>query len=112
MYINPGTLNKKIQIVQYKETSYDKDGFPAQPEKVVIRECFAKVTNTTGRENIKANSEFSEVKKRFLIRFAPAQINTDMVIVYDGKEYDIEYINDYYDNHQYMEILTDMKERV
>ena len=40
MNINPGELNKKIQIIKIQEKQ-DKDGFPVLSESVV-RECFAK----------------------------------------------------------------------
>ena len=112
MYVNPGELNKKIQIVQYKEFGEDKDGFPMPPERIVVRDCYASVRNTSGGEVIKANSEFSEVKKRFLVRWSKAEINTDMVVAYKGKEYDIEYINNFGDGNKYLEIYTSMKERV
>lgn len=112
MYVNPGTLNKKIQIVKYISTGQDKDGFELQEERVIVRECYASVKNTSGKEIINANSQFSEVKKRFLIRWSSVDINTDMVIAHSGKEYDIEYINPYYDGTDYVEIYTSMRERV
>lgn len=111
MYINPGELNKKIQIIQMKNNGFNKNGFP-QPSETVIRSCRAKVTNTSGSELLKANSEFSEAKKRFLIRYTSTEINTDMIIRYKGKDYDIKYVNTYGDGKGYIEIWTEISERV
>jgi SPP1 family predicted phage head-tail adaptor len=111
MYVNPGELNKKIQIIQMEYTGKNKNGFPHPPEERMVHQCFAKVSNTSGTEIVKANSEFSEAKKRFLIRYTP-KINTDMVIRYNGKDHDIKYINPYGDGREYMEIWAELSERV
>lgn len=110
MNINPGELDKKIQIVRIVNTE-DPDGFDAQEEKVV-RSCWACVSNTSGMEMIRANAEFAQVKKRFLIRASETEINTDMYVRYHKKLYNIVYINNYADDNKYMEIWTDMKEMV
>ena len=110
MQVNPGDLNKKIQVVQLVKTE-DADGFDTVTEKVV-RRCWAKVSNTSGTEMIKANAEFAEVKKRFLVRASGTPLDTDMAVKYHGKLYGIVYINEYSDNHEYLEIWTEMKELV
>lgn len=112
MYVNPGELDKQIQIIQMVSEGTDKDGFPLPLEEKVIRKCWAKVSNTSGTEIIKVNSEFSEAKKRFLIRYTETEINTDMFVRYNGKDHDIKYVNPYGDSKEYMEIWTDLSERV
>lgn len=111
MYVNPGELKKRIQIIQKREMGSNSNGF-SQKEERIVRNCFAKVSNTSGSEIIKANSEFSEAKKRFLIRYSKTKIDTDMIVRYDGKDYDIKYLNTYGDGKEYMEIWTDLSERV
>lgn len=110
MQVNPGELDKKIQIVRFIKTE-DADGFDTAEEEVV-RRCWAKVSNTSGTEMIKANAEFAEVKKRFLVRASGALIDTDMAVKYHGKLYGIVYINNYSDDNEYLEIWTEMKELV
>lgn len=110
MQVNPGELNKKIQIVKLVKTE-DADGFDTISE-TVVRNCRAKVYNTSGTEMVKANAEFSEVKKRFLVRASGAPIDTDMAVKYHGKLYGIVYINNYSDDNEYLEIWTEMKELV
>lgn len=111
MYVNPGSLNKQISIVLIETVGTDKDGFLQQHEKLV-RRCNAKVSNTSGSEITKANSQFSEAKKRFLVRYTDVEINTDMIVRYCGRDYDIQYINNYGDGKEYLEIWTSMEERV
>ena len=112
MYINPGELDKKIQIIRKVSGGKNSNGFSLPETGEVIRTCFAKVTNTSGSEIVKANSEFSEAKKRFLIRYSSKEINTDMVVRYRGKDHDIKYINPYGDGKEYLEIWTEISERV
>lgn len=111
MYVNPGELDKKIQIIQKVSGGTNSNGFPTPPKEEVIRTCFAKVSNTSGSEIIKANSEFAEAKKRFLVRYSSKVIHTDMVVRYQGKDHDIKYINPYGDNKEYLEIWTEISER-
>lgn len=111
MYVNPGELKKRIEIIQTVSVGQDSDGFPAPSEKKVVRKCFAKVTNTSGGEIARANSEFSEAKKRFMIRYSDAEINTDMTVRYKGKEYEIKYVNPYGEGKEYLEIWTNLTER-
>lgn len=111
MYVNPGKLNKRIEIIQKISSGINSNGFPLPPEEKVVRRCFAKITNTSGSEIIKANSEFSEAKKRFLVRYSDTEISTDMYVRYNGKDHDIKYVNPYGDNKEYIEIWTELKER-
>lgn len=111
MYVNPGELNKRIQIIQDVHDGMNKNGYPVKTEKIV-RECFAKKTDISGTEIVKANSEFSQAKKRFLIRYTEIEINTDMKVRYCGRDHDIKYINPYGDSKEYIEIWTDSAERV
>lgn len=108
MNVNPGELNKKIQIIKKEETQ-NENGFLVATDRVV-RACYAKYSNTSGTEIIKAGTEFSSAKMRFLVRYSPIEIDTDMFVKYSGKDYNIEYINPYGDSHEYLEIWTSLKE--
>lgn len=108
MNINPGDLRHKIDIITKVETK-DSDGFATYTDSV-IWSGYARVTNTSGTELIRSGASFADAKKRFLIRYTKTAITTNMVIKHDGKQYNILYINDYEDKHEYLEIYTDMKE--
>ena len=111
MYVDPGDLNKRIQIVSLSDgETYDAEGHKVKDE-VIVRTCWAKISNTSGTELIKAGTELSEARKRFLIRYTPVEINASMVVRYKGIDHNILYINPYGDNKEYMEIWTQIKER-
>lgn len=106
MNINPGELDKKIQIIRKKE-EINENGFPVLTDKVV-RSCFARYTTTSGSEMIKAGTEFSKAKARFLIRYGQIPVDTDMIVRYAGRDYNIEYVNAYGDSREYMEIWASL----
>lgn len=106
MQINPGCLNKKIQVIQY-QTQKDTDGFEEKIEAIVLK-TWAQVTNTSGTEILRLNSDFSKVKTRFLLRTPKINIDKDIVIKFNGNIYNIVYINDYSFDKNYTEILAEL----
>ena len=106
MLINPGNFDKRIKIVRY-ELQKDADGFEQKVEIVVLM-TWAQVTNTSGTEILRSNSDFSEVKTRFLMRTPKLNLDKDMVIKFDGNAYNIVYINDYGYNKRYTEIMAEL----
>lgn len=108
MNVNPGELNKKITIFEYIEKQ-DKDGYSVK-ERKIIHNVHASFKRMSGTETVKANADFSVEKVRFLIRFTKKEINRKMTVEYDSKEYEIEYINDYEDSHEYIEIWATRNE--
>lgn len=122
--INPGSLDKKIEIVKY-ELQKDPDGFETKTEIVVLR-TWAQVTNISGTEILRSNSDFSKVKTRFLMRTPKVAtkpsarmgtpyeqsecggINKDMYIKFSGNVYNIVYINDYSYDKKYTEIIAEL----
>lgn len=106
MYVNIGKLNKKIQIISNKITK-DPDGFEIKTENIVLS-TWAQVTNVSGTEIQRSNSDFSETKTRFLIRTPNENIiiDKDMIIKFRNQIFEIIYINNYsYDKH-FTEIMT------
>ena len=112
--INPGELNKRITIWRpfSGEFETDKDGFKIENDKK-IRSCWARYTQQSGNEVLAAGSTFSETKARFLVRYSKTHpIDEDMYIMYAGRRYEIEYINQYGDSREYLEIWCNRRERV
>ena len=109
MQFNPGKLNKKIEIVQFTLIK-DPDGFETKVETTVLN-TWAQVTNISGTEQIKQNSDFSEISTRFLIRTPKVDITKDMIIKFGGKSYEIKYINDYSYDKKHTEIMTKLVEK-
>ena len=106
MQINAGIFNKKIQVIRY-EIIKDSDGVETKTEITVLN-TWAQVTNISGAEILRSNSNFSEVKTRFLIRTPKAEITKDMVIKFKGNSYNITYVNDYNYDKKYTEIITEL----
>lgn len=111
MQINPGELNKKIQIIEQQTDALDDDGFSMESvhnengvSYPTVRSCAASFRRTSGTELVKAGKEITDIKCRFLIRKGKTEITEKMQIVYAGDIYDILYINDYEDSHRYVEI--------
>lgn len=102
MNVNPGELNKRIEIVQ-PERVYDSEGY-YQETDVSVHSCWAKFSRTSGTEIFQAKADFTEVEARFLIRWVRKEINRKMQVLYSGKRYEIEYVNDYGDEQRYIEI--------
>ena len=106
MLINPGNFSKRIKIVKY-EIQKDPDGF-VQKVEIVVLMTWAQVTNTSGSEILRSNSDFSEVKTRFLMRSPKLKLDKDMVIKFDENSYNIVYINDYGYDKRYTEIMAEL----
>lgn len=112
---DPGELNKWIVIIKYEQFGEkDEEGFDSdESERVVIRGCWAKVSDESGTTSIKSGTEFSEAKRRFLIRYTPTEITTDMLVEYSGKTYSIvRPPNTYGDSGRFIEIWTKIREMV
>lgn len=103
MYVNPGELNKRIKIVDDGVTA-DSDGYVV-PNRSTVLECYAKVTRTSGTEIMRGNADFSQTKMRFLIRYTDRKLDRKMIVEYQGEDYEIEYVNDYEDEHRFIEII-------
>lgn len=106
MVINPGNFDKRIKIIKY-EIKKDSDGFEEKIENVVSI-TWAQVTNISGTEILRSNSDFSEVKTRFLMRTPKIKLNKDMFIKFAGNDYNIVYINDYGYDKKYTEIIAEL----
>ena len=107
--MNIAKLNKRIEIVKRVGGGVDSEGFDTEEIEELVWACWAQLSETSGSELIKSGAQLSETKKRFLIRFTPIMINTDMLIRYNGEDYDIVLVNTYGDNHEYTEIWTERR---
>jgi SPP1 family predicted phage head-tail adaptor len=104
MNVNPGKLSKKIEIYATTKT-IDADGFPTEAP-VLFHSCYAQFSRISGTEMIKASADFAETKVRFLIRHTKKAITRKMTVKYAGDDYQIDYLNDYGDDHKYIEIIA------
>lgn len=89
--INAGKYKHLIQIVKPK-VSHDAEGFPNTVDEPVL-EAYASVRTTSGYTLIKSGTSFEAATTNFTIRYPPTKIDRDMVVLFDGRRYEIQYLN-------------------
>ena len=90
--INAGKYNHRIQIVKPK-VSHDAEGFPTTIDEPVL-EAYASVRTTSGYTLIKSGTSFEAATTNFTIRYPlETKIDRDMVVLFDGRRYEIQYLN-------------------
>ena len=90
--INAGKYKHRIQIVKPK-VSHDAEGFPITVDEHVL-EAYASVKTTSGYTLIQSGTSFEAATTNFTIRYPFAtKIDRDMVVLFDGRRYEMQYIN-------------------
>ena len=89
--INAGKYNHKIKIVKVIKGK-DSAGFPVETQQVVL-EPWAHIKTTRGFTLIVNNTDFEKAFTNFTIRYPVTEINRDMLILFRGKTYEIQYLN-------------------
>ena len=89
--INAGKYRHKILI--YSTTvATDSEGFQTVTKSLALQ-TYASVKTTKGMTLIKNGTDFEKAYTNFTIRYPVTAINRDMTVVFNGKEYTIEYLN-------------------
>ena len=105
--INAGKYNHLIKIVKPK-VGHDAEGFPVTVDEPVL-EAYASVRTTSGYTLIKSGTSFEAATTNFTIRYPPTtKIDRDMVVLFDGRRYEIQYLNNI--NHANVELEIQAKE--
>lgn len=102
MHVDAGKLSKRVQFLR-RPTARDKDGYCSPAVPVLVRETWAQYSQTSGTELVRAGAEFGEAKARFLVRYYADIQDRRLTIRYDGRDYDILYLNAYGDEKTYTE---------
>lgn len=90
--INAGKYKHRIQIVRPK-VGHDAEGFPATVDEPVL-EAWASVRTTSGYTLVKSGTDFEAATTNFTIRYPQkTKIDRDMVVLFDGRRYEIKYLN-------------------
>lgn len=104
MELNAGKLDKRVEILRVS-TRRDKNGYAAKTE-TVIRRPWAQFTRTSGTEALRSGADMSETRARFVIRAGGTAISRKDRVRYGGAVYEIEYVNEYGDGGEYIELMT------
>lgn len=90
--IDAGKYRYKITIIQ-EYVEKDADGFNHTTQQIVLQP-FAEVKTTRGMTLIANGSDFEKAYTRFVFRYpATTAIDRKMFVLFRGKKYSIEYIN-------------------
>ena len=90
--IDAGKYNRKITIINEVKAK-DSDGFFDDTPEVVLS-VWAQVKTTKGMTLIANGSDFEKALTRFVIRYPQTTvINRKMFVLFNGKKYSIQYIN-------------------
>jgi len=104
--VNPGKLNKRIEIWgkvkgenTLKQTTYSDEK---------LREVWAGIVPQTGRLlNQPADTFLSDISHKIIIRYSSfPNLKPEMWISYRGKRFDIEYILNPYEKDETLEIFA------
>lgn len=99
---NAGAFNHQIEICVKTEFK-DADGF-VTPAFIPILTTWAQVKTTKGMTIIKNGSYFEKVLTNFTIRFPQIEITREMGVLFNGKMYSIEYLNNVDEENVLLEI--------
>lgn len=99
---NAGKYNRKITIAR-EVVSKDSAGFKRTTLETVL-EPWAEVKTTKGFTLITLQTDFEKAYTRFTIRYPLTPIDRDMIILFRGKKYTIEYLNNIDDADVELEI--------
>lgn len=104
---NPGEFRNLIRIETATLTN-NSDNIPVK-EWDIIHQCRAKIINISGKEVVLSQGESFKDSKRFIIRYSRSvKITTSDRIFYNGEYYDIKYVSDIQERHNYIEIVAEV----
>ena len=89
--INAGKYNKKINIYQ-TQVIKDAQGFQSR-QRTLVLSPYAHIKTTRGMTLIRNNTDFEKAYTNFTIRYPHTPNNRDMEIDFNGKTYEIQYLN-------------------
>lgn len=108
MRLNPGKLKQRIQIVKVNQTQ-NENGYWTDPADEPVHSCWAQFSRTSGKEIQQNDADYSETIARFLIRWPREKLSRKMVVLYRGERYEIQYLNNYGDSNDYIEIVAKLQ---
>lgn len=100
---NAGKYNQKIVIYQVAMVE-DSNAFQSEELQAVLSP-YAQVKTTRGMTLIRNGTDFEKAYTNFTIRYPlETEITRDMIIMFKGKKYTIEYLNNIDEADEELEI--------
>jgi len=93
--MDPGELNTRVALIRLYPLGRDAAGAPVS-EREVVAQPWAKLTYPGGREFLQSDGQVTE--RKVVIRiYARRDIDTDMIVVANGRDHDIKDIRPFDD---------------
>lgn len=111
--MNPGKLNKRIQIIEYIDKP-NKNGFISKKKESVVISLYASIKSLKGTEFIQAMAIQAESTKVFKCRYSRKLEETDatsMYVKYKNKVYNIKSIINENEENKYLIIHGEVVEK-
>lgn len=102
--LNAGIFKHRIKVYR-TEIVKDSEGFQSV-KRTLILEPYASVKTTKGMTIIINNSDFEKALTNFTIRFPVTTIDRDCQIDFNGKTYEILYLNNVDEENVLLEMQT------
>lgn len=99
--MNPGKLNRRVDIVSADQVSDGAGGY--EDSFTTVKTVWAGITTLGGREHIEAKQAQAEVTHRIFIRYTPI-INHSHLISFAGNKYDIQYLVNINEENKFLEL--------
>lgn len=104
MELNAGKLNKRVEIIRVS-TQKDPNGYTTETE-TVLRRPWAQFSRTSGTESLRSGADMGETRARFVLRAGGPAISRKDRVRYGGADYEVQYVNEYGDSGEYVELMT------
>lgn len=102
--MNAGSLKNKITIIEEVVTINDSGFKESTIKEIGTFRCKAEFLNT--REIYRMEKINLKVSIKFTIRNIRSKLNEKQIIKFNGEEYDITYIEEVFDNSNYITIFS------
>lgn len=106
-----GELNRHVQLMRLETVGINPNTYQPIKKNVVFANIWAKVSALHGQEYYTAVSVQLEKQLSFIIRYRP-DITEQVNIWFEGRGYNISFIDDVKYHHEFMEIKANYSKRV
>lgn len=106
--VDPGELNRRIQVLEFDEASDGAGGYQdAWPDTGWTEVCkrWARIEPLRGSAFFEAQQSQSEITHRFTVRYTDS-IKRQHTINYDSRRFDIDYVINVGDKGDWLEIMA------
>lgn len=89
--MEPGSLNKRLEIVKYELVQNATGGFLKDPQKVVVCKPWGNIRPINGKAYWEAQSERAKITHEITIRYNK-NVFRDQFVFYKGRKFVIQHI--------------------